>query len=163
MQVEARLLVNRDEIGTRIGEGRQKPARFVDHQVGIYERLRARPEGPCHREPGREIRHEAAVHHVQLEPARASLLGFPHVLSETGVVGGQHRRGDHDPFWRVHAVEILPAECDVGVTWVMLGKPVIWGKLPGVGRTDYCQTLWARQRESLAIWGDPRSFPARCG
>jgi hypothetical protein len=40
----------------------------------------------------------------------------------------------------------------------MLGKPVIWGKLPGVGRTDYCQTLWARQRESLAIWGDPRSF-----
>ena len=68
------LDVERDRVAAGVEVLVEEPARLVDHQVGVERQPRPAPEGLDGLRAEGEIRDEVGVHHVEVDPVRATLL-----------------------------------------------------------------------------------------
>ena len=81
-------------IGAGLGERLQEPVGMLDHQVDLQRQPRDRAQPPHdHRAEG-QIRHEMAVHHVDVDPVGPGPLDLGHLLSQAGRVGREDRGGE---------------------------------------------------------------------
>ena len=89
----AELDVHGARVGAGLGEVVEQVTRVVDHQVAVEVQVGARPQALHHRRADREVRHEVAVHHVDVQ--QVGLRADPVDLGgELGEVGRQDRRCD---------------------------------------------------------------------
>ena len=88
--VEDRLLVQRHDRRTRFGELPKVALGPVDHEVYVERELRVAANRLQHDESHRDVRHEVAIHHVDVDEINASRLGLPHLIGEIAEVGVQH-------------------------------------------------------------------------
>ena len=92
----AELDVHGAPVGTRVGEVLEELPRIVDHEVTIEVEVGALAQRLHDRWPDREVGHEVAVHHVDVEEVRLGGDAFD-VVGELGEVGRQDRRRDLGP------------------------------------------------------------------
>ncbi len=92
--------VNRDAVGTRLGEGGDVVVRPVEHQVDIEDRRRARTDRRDRDGAEADIRHEDAVHDIEVQPLRARRVHGGRLFSQTPEVTRQERRRDRNRLHR---------------------------------------------------------------
>jgi len=96
------LDMERDVAGPGLGEGIDHRRRVGHHQVHVQERLGHGPvNGRAHCRPHGQVRHEVAVHHVQVQQLRPAGQDGPTLLTQAGEVSSQDRRGDQREARRV--------------------------------------------------------------
>ena len=82
--------MEREDGGARVGEWLNKPLRLDDHEVHV-ERQRG---APAHRlddlRAEREIRHELAIHDVDVNPVGAAGLAHRDLVAQASEVGAQN-------------------------------------------------------------------------
>ncbi len=95
-----RLDLNKKVIGTGFGEIIEMAFGLDDHQVHI-ERLGRRAAHRIH-DGGAEgdVRHEPAIHHVDMDPIGAGRIDRLDFFAESPQIGGQNRGRDDDLFHR---------------------------------------------------------------
>ena len=81
--------MDRDDVGARLGEGFEIGIARRDHQVDVERLLAVGPQRLHHVGSDRDVGHEMAVHHVDVDPVGAGRVDRPHLLAEPGEVGGQ--------------------------------------------------------------------------
>ena len=94
LQMRRRLDVDRDDVGARPHEIADGALRLHDHQVDVEWEPRTLADGLHHHRADGEIRHEVAVHDVDVKligPARFDPLD---VVGERREIGREDRRGD---------------------------------------------------------------------
>ena len=78
-------------VGTGVGEVAEQHPGVVDHEVAVEEEVGVLAERAHHDGPDREVGHEVAVHHVDVD--EVGDVGDPlHLRREVGEVGRQDRR-----------------------------------------------------------------------
>ena len=102
VDVRARLDVHGDDVGAGLGEGLEIGIAGRDHQVHVEHLPGVRAQRLHHVRADGDIRHEVAVHDVDVDPVGAGGIDRAHLLAELGEVGGQDRRGDEQR--TVHAI-----------------------------------------------------------
>ena len=83
-----------DAVGAGLGEGLEIGIHRRDHQVGVESIRRVRPHAPDEIRAEGDVRHEMAVHHVEMDPVGAGRVDGADLLAQPGEVGGQDRGGD---------------------------------------------------------------------
>src|SRR5690606_4145535 len=84
----------------RIGKGRCQRIHRLHHQVHIDRHghtcasARMGLEGLADHGTKREVGHVVVVHHVKVDPVRASVNDAAHFVTQAGEIGGQNRGGD---------------------------------------------------------------------
>ena len=96
VQVGAGLGVHDDDLAAGLDVLVHQLVGVHHHQVRLEGDVDVRPTGLDHVGPEGQVRHEHAVHHVELDPVDAGLLERDALLAEPGEVGRQDRRGDLD-------------------------------------------------------------------
>ena len=76
-------------IGARFGEVGEIALRLDDHQVHIERLVRAASYRFDDYRPDRDVRHEATIHHVNMDPIRARRIDGVNLLGETSEIRGQ--------------------------------------------------------------------------
>ena len=94
VEVRPGLGMDGDDVGARLGEGVEEGIDRRDHQMDVERLGGVRPKRLHHRRADREVGHEMAVHHVDVDPVGAGLVDRAHFLAELGEVGGEDRGGD---------------------------------------------------------------------
>ena len=94
MEVRPGLGMDGDDVGAGLGEGVEERVDRRDHQMDVERLGGVRAERLHHRRADREVGHEMAVHHVDVDPVGAGLVDRAHFLAEPGEVGGEDRGGD---------------------------------------------------------------------
>ena len=74
-------------IGTGPGEVVQVTLRFDDHQMHIDGLCRRFPYGFDHDRPDRDVRHEAPVHDINMDPVSARGVHRPHLIGQPAEIG----------------------------------------------------------------------------
>ena len=95
MQVGAGLHLDTDDVGSSLGEVGHVALRLNDHQVHVQGLGRDRAQGLHDQGTDRDVGHEAAIHHIHMDPVGAGLVDGTHVLAKAGEIGRKDRRGDH--------------------------------------------------------------------
>ena len=95
MQVGAGFHLHADDVGTGLGEVGHVALRLDDHQVHVQGLGRDGPQGLHDQGADGDVGHEAAVHHVDVDPVGAGLVDGTDVFAETGEIGREDRRRDH--------------------------------------------------------------------
>ncbi len=108
----AELDVHDAAVGAGVGEAFEQHRRVVDHEVAVEEEVGVLAQRAHHDGPDREVGHEVAVHHVDVEEVGG--VGDPlHLRRELGEVGRQDRRrqlhGRHGTS-RIHCPDCSPQE-----------------------------------------------------
>ena len=94
------LDVNDDRVARPDVELRCVLGRAFDHQVDEKREIDPLPQGVDDGRPEREVRHEVAVHDVDVEHVGPAFLRELDLFRQLGVVGGQYRRGYlHHRLW----------------------------------------------------------------
>ena len=94
--VEDGSALNKKVIGAGFGKRLKIAFGLDDHQVHI-ERLRGRAaHGIDDRGAERDVRHEPAVHDVDVDPIGAGLIDRANFLAEPPQIGGKDGGRDHD-------------------------------------------------------------------
>src|SRR6266516_1407870 len=88
--------MNRQYVRTGFDEGRDVPIGFRYHQMHIQWKPGDLPDRLDHRCADRDIRHEMAIHHVDMEHVSAGFLHFPDLFAKRGEIRGKNRRSDPD-------------------------------------------------------------------
>ena len=83
-----------DQVRTCPAECLRIADRFGDHQVGVQEHARGLPDRFENGNAHGDIRHEAAVHHIIVEPVGAGEPDILHFLRKARKIGRQKRRSD---------------------------------------------------------------------
>jgi hypothetical protein len=90
----ARFAMDQQMIGAGLGEVVEVMLRLDDHQMDI-DRLRG---CPAHRfdddRADRDVRHKAAVHHIDMDPIAAGMVGGAHLVGKPAEISRQYRRRD---------------------------------------------------------------------
>ncbi len=89
MEMDRRTGFSLDEqmIGPRLGEGGKIALWLDDHQMHV-ERLRRRAtDGLENDRANRQVRHEAAVHHIDVNPVGAGSLNRANFFAQSGEIG----------------------------------------------------------------------------
>ena len=94
VQVRQHLDVHRDPRRSRVDERGQVVVRVVEHQVHVQRDGRDPVNGAHHRRANRQVGHEVAVHHVDVQQVGAAALDGGDVLPERREIRGQQRRSD---------------------------------------------------------------------
>ena len=97
MEVRAGLDVDRQDVGPGLREVGEIALGLDDHQVDVEEGARLLAEGPERLDderPDRDVRDEAAVHDVDVEPVGSGGDGLAGVGGETAEVGGEDGGGE---------------------------------------------------------------------
>ena len=98
VQVRDRFHVHAEVIAPRIDVVLEAGFRVADHQMGVKGRTVAQSgaEAPNDGRAKGQVRHEVAVHDVQVEPLEASVHRFSARIGQVGQICGEHRgRDDH--------------------------------------------------------------------
>ena len=98
MQVDRGAGLGLDEqvIRPRLGEHLEIALRLDDHEMHI-EGLGSRPsDGLQHDRPDRDVGHEAAIHHIDMNPVGAGAIDRAHLLAQAREVRRQHGRRDQN-------------------------------------------------------------------
>src|SRR5579859_7635377 len=91
-----RLEVNGHAIGARVPEVADIAPRVLDHEVDVERQPRGFANGFDHHRSERQIRYEGAIHHVDVDPVGAALLGRLDCLRQMPKVRVQNRWRDLD-------------------------------------------------------------------
>ena len=78
-----------DRIGARLDENLDVLLRLADHQVRVERQLGDLAHRFENRHAHRKIRHEVAVHHIEVEQVGARTLDRANLVAETREIGGQ--------------------------------------------------------------------------
>ena len=90
--------VDEEMIGTGLGKGGEMAFRLDDHQMHVERLLRAAAHRLHDQRPDRDIRHEAAVHDVDMNPVGAGRLDGANFIGKMSEVRRQdRRRNDNRP------------------------------------------------------------------
>jgi hypothetical protein len=79
------------DVRARLGEGIEKRVDRRDHQVDVERLGRMRPQRLHHRRADRDVGHEMAVHHVDMDPVGAPPRRSRDLLAQLGEIGGKDR------------------------------------------------------------------------
>ena len=85
-----------DDVGAGFGEGFEIGIARRDHQMHVERLLGVRPDRFDDVRADRNVRHEMAVHDVDMDPVGAGGIDRAHLLAELGEIGGQDRRRDDE-------------------------------------------------------------------
>ena len=86
------LGLDQQMVGACLGEGRKIAFRLDDHQMHV-ERLCCRAaDGLQHERTDGDVGHEAAVHHIDVDPVGAGRVDGADLLAQSREIRGQHRR-----------------------------------------------------------------------
>ena len=94
MQVRQHLDVHRDHRGAGVGERLDVAIGIRDHQVDVERHRGDALERLDDRRADRDVRHEVAVHHVDVNQIGAAALDRGDRVAERGEVGREDRRRD---------------------------------------------------------------------
>ena len=86
--------MNRDSIAAGLKKIIEIPIRIGNHQVGIKRKIRQPPQRRNHHGAIREVRHEVAIHHIQMQQARTGIVQQLDLSPQIAEVTLQHRRSD---------------------------------------------------------------------
>ena len=92
-QIRADLGMNGDRIGACLDECADVLARIFDHQVRVERQLRDFADRLHHRDADRQIGHEMAVHHVEMDRVGAGCFDLANFVAESSEVSGENRGG----------------------------------------------------------------------
>ena len=76
-------------IGAGAREGVEIALRLDDHQMHVDRLLGGAPHRLDHHRADRQVRHEAAVHHIDMDPVGPGPVDRPHLLAEPPEIGRQ--------------------------------------------------------------------------
>ena len=118
MQVRAGLDVHADRVGAGARRSRRRSARArrssgARRAAAWSRRFTASTTSG----PDRDVRHEVAVHHVDVDPVGAGALDRRDLVGEAAEVGRQDRRRDHDACRRAHELRSSRAAKKPSVSW----------------------------------------------
>jgi len=100
MDVRTCLHVHGDDIGAGLGERFQIRIAGRDHQMHVEHFLGVAAQRFYRIRADRDVGHEVAVHHVDMDPIGAGRIHRAYFLAELGEVRRQDRRGDDE--WALH-------------------------------------------------------------
>ena len=86
--------MDRDVVGAGAGEVGDIPLGAGDHQMDIDRQRGRLADDLDDRRPQRQVRHEVAVHDVDVDPVHSGVLHGPHLVREMTEVSGKDRGGD---------------------------------------------------------------------
>ena len=89
-----RLDMDGDVIRARLGEGFEIGIAGLDHQVAVENLRRVRAQRRDDGRAERDVGHEMAVHHVEMNPVGAGRDDVGDLLPELGEIGGEDRGRD---------------------------------------------------------------------
>src|SRR5216684_3500853 len=92
VQMDARLLMDRNPIGACLGKGRYVVVGVFDHQVAVQRNLRRLPKAGDHGRADRYVGDEVAVHDVHVEQSAAAFDGRLRIGAEPREVRRENRR-----------------------------------------------------------------------
>ena len=78
-----------DLLRARLGERFEQNLRAAAHEMHVEEHFGERPQLRDDRRAEGDVRHEMAVHDVEVQPFRAGLGGAVNVLGELAEIGGE--------------------------------------------------------------------------
>ena len=81
----------RHNIGARVRECFHVAFGLDDHQMRLDRNSRRRADGRKYRQANRDVRHETAVHDIEMNRRRARCLRLPDLIAEMREVGGENR------------------------------------------------------------------------
>ena len=96
MDRRGRLGLDEQMIGAGLGEVREIALRLDDHQMHIERLLRGASHRLDNHRSDRDVRHEAAVHHVDMDPVGSRRIDGANLLGEPPEIRRQDRRRDND-------------------------------------------------------------------
>ena len=96
MDRRGRLRLDEEMVGAGASEFLEIALRLDDHQMHIERLLRGAPHRLDDDRPEGDVRHEAPVHDIDMDPVRAGLVDGKDFLAEPLEIGGEDRRGDDD-------------------------------------------------------------------
>jgi hypothetical protein len=91
----AGLGLDQQMIGAGLGERREIALRLDDHQMNVERLCRRAADGLQHDGPDGDIGHEAAVHHIDMDPIGAGGVDGADLLAQSREIGRQYR-GRHE-------------------------------------------------------------------
>ena len=91
MDRRRRLRRHEQMIGAGLGKGGEIAVRLDDHQVHIERLPRVASYRFDNHRPERDIRHEAAVHHVDMNPVGAGRIDGAHFFPQFREICGKDR------------------------------------------------------------------------
>ena len=92
------------DVGARFGVGLDIGIDGGDHQVHVHDRFDMFAEGFDRGRAKGEVRHEMAVHHVDMNPVCPLVLDGADLAPEVGEIGGQDGGGDLDGAVEGHGI-----------------------------------------------------------
>ena len=92
VQMAASLDLDRDHIGSRLGEGGDELVRILDHQVAVERQIGNGPDRFDDRRAEGDVGDEMAVHHVHVDNGAATGCGSADLISKMREVCGQDRK-----------------------------------------------------------------------
>jgi len=92
MQMRASLVMDADPVGPRLGEGRNKLVRILDHEMAIERKLCHLAEGLYYWRPQGDIGNEVAIHHVDMDDGAAALLRRSHGVGQVRKIRRENGR-----------------------------------------------------------------------
>ena len=94
MKVRAGFGMDGNDVRAGLRESIEERVDGRDHQMDVERLVQCAAECLHHGRADREVRHEMAIHHVDVDPVRARFVDRAHFLAELREVGGQDGRGD---------------------------------------------------------------------
>ena len=100
VEVRAGFDMHGDDVGAGLGEGLEIGVARRDHQMHVERLLGVGPDRLHDVRPDRDVRHEVAVHDVDMDPVGAGGIDGADLLAELREIRGEDRRGDDQ--WAGH-------------------------------------------------------------
>ena len=111
----AGLVVEGDDVGTRLGEGLEVLLWLHDHQVDVEGLLGFLLDGLHHGYAKGDVGHEAAVHHVAVEPVGLAAVDHLDVGFQVEEVGGEKGRGYQVHSYQLSVVQLFSCQLSLRV------------------------------------------------
>ena len=96
LDVDGGLRMKGEDVHAQIGVLGDVALRLHHHQVYVERRVGEPPEGPDQRRTEGQVRHESAIHDVDVQPLRAARQRRLHLLAQPAEVGGEQAGRDTD-------------------------------------------------------------------
>jgi hypothetical protein len=92
VEMTAGFDVHRNMSGARSDECVDVALWFDDHEMTVERQIDGAAQRVDYRYPDADIRHEHAIHHIDVQPVGAGCGDFAHLLAETRKIGGKDGR-----------------------------------------------------------------------
>ena len=99
VQMRAGFLMHQNLVGARLDEQGRVPVGIGDHQVHVQDGAGGLAQRFDHRRSDGHVRHEMAIHHVQMKHAAAGRFERGNLLAQTREIGRENRWQDLNHEW----------------------------------------------------------------